>query len=387
MFDFDKDIHRAGTGCMKWDEEPGLLPMWVADMDFETAPCVKEALRQRVEHGAFGYYHLTPQYYNAITSWWHRRYHWDIDQHWIIPTIGVVPAISAIIQAVTKPGDNVVIMEPVYNCFFSSIRNAGCKAVSADLVATRDADGMMTYSIDWEAFEQACADDKSTVFLLCSPHNPAGRVWNGEELRRMAQICHKHNVFVISDEIHCDITQPGITYTPFATVIDESLCDLSYAVCVAPSKTFNIAGLQHACIIVPDDAWRRRIDKQININETCDVGPLGITALIAAYNDGEPWLEELREYIWANYDYLVTTLASSPYLVYKLEGTYLAWVDISASGLSGKRFSYALKDTQKVWFAAGESYGVAGRNFIRINLACPRSQLQEALRRLLAFSK
>lgn len=332
-FDFDEIVDRRNTGSEKWDggNVEGVLPMWVADMDFRTAPCVIEALRSRVGHGVFGYEHVPDSYYDALVGWFNRRHGWLMKREWVIYTSGVVPAVSAIIKAMTSPGDKVLVQTPVYNCFFSSIRNNGCLLEDNRLVY---ADG--TYTIDFEDFERKAADPSVKVFLLCNPHNPAGRVWTSDELRRMGDICLKHNVFVISDEIHCDLVMPGYKYTPFASLSEEFL--MNSATCTAPTKTFNIAGLQIANITAADDSVRRRIDKAININEVCDVGVFGVTALTAAYTGGEEWLDQLICYIKGNYDSLRDFLASNiPQIqAVRLEGTYLVWLDCSVLGKSSE---------------------------------------------------
>ena len=261
-FNFDEIVNRRGTDCEKWDggETEGLLPMWVADMDFRTAPCVTDALRKRVEHGVFGYEHVPEAYYEAAINWFSRRYGWTMRREWMIYTSGVVPAVSAVIKAMTSPGDKVMVQSPVYNCFFSSIRNNGCLMEDNHLVYAGG-----TYAIDFDDFERRAADPEVKVFLLCNPHNPAGRVWTADELRRMGDICMRHGVFVISDEIHCDLAMPGYKYTPFASLSDDFL--LNSATCTAPTKTFNIAGTQIANITAADPDVRRRIDRAININE------------------------------------------------------------------------------------------------------------------------
>jgi len=287
-YNFDEITPRRGTNSYKWDStaDADVLPMWVADMDFRTAPPIIEALKQRVEHGIFGYVKVPDAYYEKTIDWFSRRHNWLISREWIIYTTGVVPAISAIIKAVTSPGDKVLVQTPVYNCFFSSIRNNGCELVTSNLVYAN-----RTYTIDFDDLERKAADKAVKVMLLCNPHNPAGRVWTREELMRIGEICLLHNVFVIADEIHCEFVYPGHTYTPFASLGKELL--LHSATCVSPSKAFNLAGLQIANIIIADEEIRCKVDKAININEVCDVNPFGVEALIAAYNKGEEWLNQL----------------------------------------------------------------------------------------------
>ena len=353
MFNFDTPVNRRHTGSLKWDTIPAdVLPLWVADMDFPVAPAIQQALVDRVSHGIFGYANVDHTYYDAIISWFGRRHDWSIQREWIRYTTGVVPAISCCLKALTLPGERVLVQTPVYNCFFSSIRNQGCDIVENELVRHDD-----TYVIDWDDFESKCADEKVTVFLLCNPHNPAGRVWTAEELRRMGQICRRHGVRVISDEIHCELVMPGYTYTPFAAVNDTNLNNS--VTLNSPSKSFNIAGLQIANIVCPDADVRRRVDRVINIYEVCDVNPFGPIALKAAYNESERWLDELIPYIHGNYQFLKSYLAEHlPSVdVVRLEGTYLAWVSIRSLGINGDEAARLLLKDGKVFLCSGMLYG------------------------------
>ena len=379
-YDFDKVVTRRGTNSYKWDivKEEGVIPLWVADMDFPTAPCIIDALRKRVEHGIFGYTLIPDSYYEAITNWYSRRHQWEIKKDWITYTSGVVPAISCTIQALALPGEKVLVQTPVYNCFFSSIRNQGCDIVENELIRESN-----TYKIDFEDFERKCADEKVTLFLLCSPHNPAGRIWTKEELAKMNEICMKHDVKVISDEIHCELIMPGNKFIPFASVNED--CQNNSITLSSPSKSFNTAGLQIANIICSNKEWRRRINRIINVYEVCDVNPFGPIALEAAYNEGEEWLDQLNQYIWENYDFMKAYFLENlkPVEVLKLEGTYLAWIDISAFELtSNEAFRELMKDG-KVYVNSGTMYGKkAGEGYLRINLACPRETLKVGLRRI-----
>ncbi|WP_455674631.1 MalY/PatB family protein [Phocaeicola sp.] len=378
-YNFDEVIPRRGTHSYKWDtaKEEGILPMWVADMDFRTAPQVIEALRKRVEHGIFGYTKVPTAYYEAAVNWFARRHSWQIEKDWIIYTSGVVPALSAIIKALTMPGDGVLVQTPVYNCFFSSIRNNGCEVITSPLIYTDK-----TYRIDFEDLERKATHPKVKILLLCNPHNPAGRVWTQEELTRIGEICLRNNVLVVADEIHCELVFSGHIYTPFASISEEFL--MNSITCLSPSKAFNLASLQIANIISADEDVRRKIDKAININEVCDVNPFGVEALIAAYNHGEKWLEELKLYLAMNYSclkaYFNEHLPQFPVTV--LEGTYLVWVDCSKLGLSSKEIAKALLEEGKLQVNDGDMYGEAGEGFIRINIACPRQVLMDGLNRL-----
>ena len=380
-YNFDEVIPRRGTNSMKWDAsaDPDMLPLWVADMDFRAAPCIMEAMQRRLDHGIFGYVQVPRSYYEAVAAWFCRRHGWQMQPEHIIYTSGVLPALAAILQTQTLPGDKVMVQTPVYNCFFSSIRNAGCQMVASPLVY-KDS----TYHIDFEDFERVIVEEGVKVFLLCNPHNPAGRVWTREELTRMGSICLKHGVFVISDEIHCELVMPGHRYVPYASISPEFAAHC--AVCTSPSKSFNIAGLQIANITVADARTRAQIDRGININETCDVNPFGVEALQAAYSpEGEEWLNHLLDYLHGNYEFLCRFMAEHlPQLkVTRLEGTYLAWIDCTALGIPSDKLEALLREKAHVRFSGGHAYDPKGNAFLRINLACPRSILNEALQRVI----
>lgn len=383
-FDFDEIVDRRGTGSYKWDtpSKGDILPMWVADMDFRTAPCVIDALRRRVEHGVFGYTKVGDDYYDALTGWFSRRHGWNIDRGDVIYTSGVVPAISAVIKGLTRPGDKVIVQTPVYNCFFSSIRNNGCVISENPLIYNTDGG----YAIDFDGLERCAADPAATMLLLCNPHNPAGRVWTRDELRHIGDICLRHNVIVVSDEIHCELTFPGFEYTPYATLGDDIAARC--VCCNSPSKAFNTAGLQIANIVCRDADMLRRIDRAINDNEVCDVNPFGVVGLVAAYNEGEEWLRQLVEYLYGNYRLASGRLASClpGYTVTPMEGTYLLWLNVSASGLDGEEFARRLEEQARVMVSPGIIYGAAGASFIRINLAAPRSVVADGIDRIISFA-
>lgn len=380
-YDFDKTIDRRATNSYKWDSAPeGVLPMWVADMDFRTAPAIIDALQKRVAHGIFGYTRVPDAYYDAVTSWFSRRHGWDIDREWIIYTSGVVPAVSAVIKALTVPDDKVIVQTPVYNCFFSSIRNNGCEIVSNPLRRTAD-----TYEMDFDALERCAADPRAKVMLLCNPHNPAGRVWTPDELTRLGNICLRNGVTVVADEIHCELVYQGFKYTPFASLSDASLH--RSVTCVSPSKAFNIAGLQIANIVAFDNDLRSRIDKAININEVCDVNPFGVAATIAAYNEGEEWLNQLVDYLHGNYEAMAEFCRRElpEFPITRLEGTYLVWMDCSSLGMPSDALEHALLDDARLWLNAGTMYGAEGEGYMRWNIACPRSVMLDGLNRFLNF--
>ncbi len=381
---FDAAPDRRGSGSYKWDSgsDPEVIPLWVADMDFKTAPVVLDALRKRVEHGVFGYTLVGESYYKALKDWFESKHGYTIATENVIYTSGVVPAISAIIKALTKPGEGVIVQTPVYNCFFSSIRNNGCRLEDAPLIRENLGEGLFTYRMDYAALEKAAAKDDVKLMLLCNPHNPAGRAWTKDELVKVSEICRRHGVTVVSDEIHCELTMPGFKYVPYGVVDDSAI------VCLSPSKAFNTAGLQIANIVCPDSETRAKVDKAININEVCDVNPFGPVALVASYSEeGKQWLDALREYLAENYQLLLDIfgkeLPECP--VTKLEATYLPWIDVSSLHINSTEMEEEMIKEAKVWVNCGDMYGADG--FIRINIACPRERLAEGLRRVVDWIK
>ena len=422
---FYQIVPRRGTSSYKWDSEHAafaddVLPLWVADMDFAVAPCIQQALQQRLDHGIFGYTSVPAAYYERLARWFETRHGWSgITAENTIYTIGVVPAISAILQGLRRVRGygQALVMSPVYNCFYSCIRNSGYALLESPLSLSsptpspiksphglksegtlKNGKGEEYWVIDWANLETQM--EKADVLLLCNPHNPVGRVWTREELTRLATMAAEHEVFVVSDEIHCEFTFPGShRYTPFATTIQQAPSGAStsssaastsalgtstngYAVLTSPSKAFNIAGLQIANIYAPDAQVREVIDKQININEVCDVNPFGPVALMAAYSDeGAAWLNELNEYIYQNYLLLRDWVATQPHLrLTRMEGTYLAW--IKSGAIDGDTLCQHYAEQAHVLLNEGSMYGEAGRDYVRLNLACPRSVLLEALERM-----
>lgn len=381
-YDFSRPTDRRGTDSYKWDSAPeaDIIPLWVADMDFETFPGITEALQRRVAHGIFGYTRVPEAYYEAVCRWFGKRHGWHINREDIIYTSGVVPAVSAVIKALTLPGDQVIVQGPVYNCFFSSIRNNGCEMVSNSLIYNKEE---LRYEIDFDDLERKLKHERARLMLLCNPHNPGGRVWTRDELTRVAELCRKYGVRVVSDEIHCELTLYDNEYVPFGSLPDELSRDS--ITCCSPSKTFNTAGLQIANIVCRDAEVRNRIDRAININEVCDVNPFGVIALQAAYSDeGYEWLTQLRKYISANYDLLLERFARElpKCKVMRMEGTYLAWIDCSELHISSDEIEEMLMHENKVWVNAGSMYGAEGAAFIRINMACTSELLNEGITRI-----
>lgn len=381
-YDFSSPTERRGTDSYKWDSAPeaDIIPLWVADMDFETFPGITEALQRRVAHGIFGYTRVPEAYYEAVCNWFGKHHGWHINREDIIYTSGVVPAVSAVIKALTLPGDQVIVQGPVYNCFFSSIRNNGCEMVSNSLIYNKEE---LRYEIDFDDLERKLAHERARLMLICNPHNPGGRVWTRDELTRVAELCRKYGVRVVSDEIHCELTLYDNEYVPFGSLPDE----LSHGsiTCCSPSKAFNTAGLQIANIVCRDAEVRNRIDRAININEVCDVNPFGVIALQAAYSDeGYEWLTQLRAYISSNYDLLRERFARElpKCKVMRMEGTYLAWIDCSQLHIPSDEIEEMLMHENKVWVNAGSMYGTEGAAFIRINMACTSELLNEGITRI-----
>ena len=381
-YDFSRPTDRRGTDSYKWDSAPeaDIIPLWVADMDFETFPGITEALQRRVAHGIFGYTRVPEAYYEAVCRWFDKRHGWHINREDIIYTSGVVPAVSAVIKALTLPGDQVIVQGPVYNCFFSSIRNNGCEMVSNSLIYNKEE---LRYEIDFDDLERKLKHERARLMLLCNPHNPGGRVWTRDELTRVAELCRKYGVRVVSDEIHCELTLYDNEYVPFGSLPDE--LSRGSITCCSPSKAFNIAGLQIANIVCRDAEVRNRIDRAININEVCDVNPFGVIALQAAYSDeGYEWLTQLRAYISANYDLLRERFARElpKCKVMRMEGTYLAWIDCTELHIPSDEIEEMLMHENKVWVNAGSMYGAEGAAFIRINMACTSELLNEGITRI-----
>lgn len=391
-YDFNSITDRRNTNCVKWDNNPEMedvIPMWIADMDFAIAPFIHEAVKKRAEHPIFGYTHVPESYYQAVINWFQSRRGWKIEREWINYIDGIVPAISVGIQAFCREGEKVALFNPAYNHFFSSIRNIGRDPVMLNLILDECGE-RATYRIDFEDMERKLSNPAVTLFILCSPHNPGGRIWTREELVKIGEICIRHGVTVISDEIHCELEMPGAPrFIPFASISPE-FSDISVTF-NSPSKSFNIAGLQISNIICSNSEKRKRLLEVLNTFEHCDVNPFGVAALQAAYTDeGAEWLNQLNNYIYENYLYMEKRLADEFPAVkaIALEGTYLAWLDCKAfidKGISTEDLYRKLCNDFRVWINPGAMYG-DGR-FMRINLATPRTILAEGLNRAISGFK
>lgn len=378
-YNFDEIIDRKNTNAIKWDVSPSLdiLPMWIADMDFKTAPEIIEALQNRVSHGIFGYTQTPEQFYISIQNWWKKQHGLSLEKEWILPVIGVIPALSAAIRSLTEKGDQIIIQPPVYNHFYTPIENCGCEITENNLSYNNG-----IYTIDFEDLEIKASHPKAKLLLISNPHNPVGRVWTKEELLQIAKICHKHNVIVISDEIHCDLVFSGQKHIPFASLDDQYI---SNSITLASiSKSFNLAGLQVGYVFTKTAELYNKVKSIFTIQEMELLSPLAIEALIAAYDKGESWLTELKKYLYHNYIFLQDFIASElPQIkVVPLQATYLVWLDCSALQLNSDEIAKMLQEEQKLWINSGTMYGKAGEGFLRINIATPQKLLFEGLQRL-----
>ena len=376
-YDFDEVIDRRNTGSLKWDVAENELPMWVADMDFKTAPEIADAILKRVKHGVFGYSVTGEGWSEAIINWWKKRHALQIKSEWLIFCTGIVPAISSIVRKLTTPNENVLVQTPVYNIFFNSIVNNGCRPVENELIYKNG-----EYSVDFDDLEKKLSDPQTTLMILCNPHNPIGKIWDKETLERIGELCFKHHVTVIADEIHCDLTDPGEEYTPFASVSEK--CRNNSITCIAPTKAFNIAGLQTAAVFVPDENLRHKVNRGLNTDEVAEPNVFAALAAEAAFKYGEKWLDELRVYLYENKkivaDYLSENLPEIKLVPSK--ATYLLWLD--CSGLAGKNEDLAREIRKKtgLYLSSGGAYRGNGGKFLRMNIACPKEVLKDGLERL-----
>lgn len=386
-YDFDTVVDRHGTGSLKYDcaarrgKSPDLLPLWVADMDFPTAPAVVQAIKDRADQGIFGYTEPDEAYVTALRNWFGRRYGFWPEASWLTVTPGVVFALAQAVRAFSAPGDAVLIQPPVYYPFSEVVEDNGRRLVEAPLAYDASAH---TYAIDFDAFERTVAETSPKIFLLCNPHNPAGRVWSADELRRLGAICNAHRVLVVSDEIHADFARPGFAHIVYPT-LGAAFRD-NCLVCTAATKSFNLAGLQASNIFIPNPQLKERFDAAVAQAGYSQPNCLGLVATRAAYEQGEEWLEELKAYLDGNYQFMVDFLAArAPQLaVVPLESTYLVWVDCRALGLDDEGLTDLVEGKAGLWLDMGYVFGEPGRGFIRFNIACPRSVLARALDQLAA---
>ena len=376
-YNFDEPVNRRNTHSLKWDVKERELPMWVADMDFQTAPEIQEAIRERAAHGVFGYSIVPEEWYQAYMGWWERRHHFSMEKEWLVFCTGVVPAISSMVRKLTTAGENVLVQTPVYNIFFNSIVNNGRNIAESPLRY----DGN-TYRMDFEDLERKLSDPQTTLMILCNPHNPVGRIWSREELEQVGELCRKYHVTVISDEIHCDLTSPGQEYIPFASVSEN--CKNTSITCMAPTKAFNLAGLQTAAVAVPNPNLRHKVWRGLNTDEVAEPNSFAVEAAVAAFMKGEAWLDSLREYIQENKNFVENFLKKEDLHIRLVpsQATYLLWLDCREMHGSAGEFTQYLREHTGLYLSEGKQYGENGSSFIRMNIACSRSQLEDGLKRL-----
>ena len=375
-YDFDTVIDRSGTYSYKWDIPEGELPMWVADMDFRTAPEITEALEERARHGVFGYSTVPPEWYAAYRGWWRDRHGIDYDDGMFVFSTGVIPVISSCVRKLTTPGENVAIMTPVYNVFYNCIRNNGRNVLECPLTY-RDGE----YSVDTEKLGAALADPQTAMLLLCNPQNPAGKIWDKPTLARIGEMAYDNGVVVISDEIHCDLTDPGVSYVPFASASEK--CRDNCVICAAPTKAFNLAGIQTAAAIVPNKRLRHKVWRALNTDECGEPNSFAVTAAVAAFEKGGEWLDELREYVYRNKMLVLEFLKENiPEIVLvPSQATYLLWLDCSAFGMPPHSLWRFIRKNTGLFLSDGSIYG-GGNTHLRMNIACPRSMVEDGLSRL-----
>ncbi len=378
-YDFSKLTNRFDTNSTKWNIKEDELPMWIADMDFECAPEIIEALHQRVDHKIFGYNDIDEKFYESIQQWWKRRHNFDMSTEWMMFCTGIVPAISSIVRKMTTVGENVLVQAPVYNMFYNSIINNGRNILSSDLVYENG-----EYRIDYADLEAKLALSQTTLMILCNPHNPIGKIWDKETLSRIGELCAKHNVIVVADEIHCDIVAPNQKYTPFASVLEVN--KMNSITCIAPTKAFNMAGLQISCIVVPNPVLRAKVNRGINTDEVAEPNSFAQAAAIAAFDKGEQWLAELCEYIENNKAYVINTLKNnlpSLHVVFS-QATYLLWIDCSSISYDSIVLTNKLRELTGLFVSGGTVYGGNGKHFIRMNIACPMERLKDGVARFIS---
>ena len=363
--------------CMLNDVAGHELPMWIADMDFLTAPEIIAAVRDRASHGIYGYTDVPEAWYDAILGWWRDRHGFHMERDWLIFSTGVVPTISSVVRKLTTPGENILTMTPVYNIFFHSIENNGRRVLECPL-PYRDG----TYGLDWADLEGKLADPQTTMLILCNPHNPVGTIWDRETLARVGELCWKHHVMVLSDEIHCDLTDPGCDYLPFASVSEH--CRQNSITCIAPTKAFNLAGLQTSAVVVPDGVLRHKVWRALNTDEVAEPNCFAAEAAIAAFTRGGPWLDALRAYLAENKaqarDFLARELPQVRPVI--SHGTYLLWLDCGVVTGDSGALARQIRAQAGLCLSPGNVYRGNGARFLRMNLACPRSRMLDGLQRL-----
>ena len=376
-FDFDTQINRRNTNSLKWDVGENELPMWVADMDFCTAPAVREAIEKRASHGIFGYSDVTKEWYDAYCNWWSTRHGVNFNKEHLTFCTGVVPAISSIVRKLTTPAEKVLVLTPVYNIFFNSIINNGRQPLECELKF----DGN-EYSIDYCDFEEKLSDPQTSLMIFCDPHNPVGKIWQKDELAKIGELCRKHGVTVVSDEIHCDITRPGFSYVPFCAASDGN--KKMSVTCIAPTKAFNIAGIQTAAVYADDPFVFHKVWRGLNTDEVAEPNVFAVDAAVAAFNNGGEWLDSLNEYVFKNKDLVKSFIDENiPEMkVVPSNATYLVFIDCTALNKDSVELSAFIREKTGLYLSAGGVYGKGGEHFLRMNVACPKDTVNDGLLRL-----
>ncbi len=377
QFDFNKEVNRRNTSSLKWDVAENELPMWVADMDFAIAPAIENSIKKRLDEAVFGYSIVPDEWYDSYINWWNTRHNFKIEKDWLIFSTGVVPSISSIVRKITTPGEKVLVQTPCYNIFFNSIVNNGRFISEAPLTYQNG-----QYSINWEDLEAKLSDPQTSLFILCNPHNPVGKIWDLETLQRIGELCLKYNVTVLSDEIHCDITLPNTSYIPFAKASET--CKKISITCIAASKAFNIAGFQSSAVFIADPFLRHKVNRGLNTDEVAEPNAFAICTTIAAFNESADWLDALREHLANNRKQAQEFIVNNnlPLKLVNAEATYLLWIDCSAFTDNTNMFCNFLRKKTGLYISKGASYGACGKTFIRVNIACTEKTLKDGLERL-----
>lgn len=376
-YHFDEQVNRRHTNSLKWEISESELPMWVADMDFKTAPEIQEEIKKRAEHGIYGYTIVPDEWYQAVSSWWEKRHNFRMEKEWLMFTTGVIPAISSIIRKLTSIGENVVIQSPVYHMFYNAILNNGRNVIENPLIYNHG-----KYSMDFENLERKLADPQTTMMILCNPHNPVGKIWDKEVLNRIGELCRLHHVLVIADEIHCDLTDPGSAYLPFASVSES--CRENSITCIAPTKTFNLAGIQTAAVMVSDQNLHHKVKRALETDGAAEPNAFAVDAAIAAYTKGGLWLDELRQYLYDNKQFVIDYMKEAGLKIKPVpsDATYLLWIDCEELAGGTVQLAEFLRKEAGLYLSDGGQFGKNGENFLRMNIACPREMLRNGLERL-----
>lgn len=382
-FDFDTVVNRKNTNAIKYDlakkrgKPEDAVSLWVADMDFPTAPCIKKAVAEKAAHGIWGYSCPDYRYYDALKKWYKERHNFEVQNEWVVNTPGVCFALATAVKAFTKEGESVLIQKPVYYPFFNIINSLQRKVVNSSLILKNN-----HYEIDFDDFERKIVQENVKMFILCSPHNPGGRVWTKQELQKISEICLAHNVLVVSDEIHSDITFGSNVHTVYGSLSEQAL--KNSIICTAPSKSFNLAGLQFSNIFIADEKLRKAFSEELDKTGYDEPSVFGIVAATAAYSEGADWFDSVKSYIWENILFAKKYIEENASQIKVLvpEGTYLLWLDFSKTGLSDSEINDRILNKAKVWLDRGSMFGKEGEKFQRINCATPRIILEDALKRI-----